>query len=87
MPVTLRQREIRRILEGHIREAAEAPLDSDWCLTISRSREDGQLLVQIESRRSPAVLTALDGADIPDIEGLLQRLSAEACRGRKAYRR
>jgi hypothetical protein len=59
---------------------AESPLDGDWCIVIARS-PDGQLVLQIESRRSPNVLAAIDGTDVRDLDGLMQRLSAAASKG------
>ena len=85
MPVT-RVRDLLRPFDDHVREPGDPGLDGDWCLTISRSRNDGRLYLQLESRRSPSVLSAIDGADISDLDGLLSRLSAAASRGRTRYR-
>jgi len=68
------------VREGRVREAADPALDGDWCLILAPT-QDGRLDLQIESRRSPAVLAALHGTDVHDLDGLLQRLSAAASRG------
>jgi len=86
MPVTLRLRDVPQALEDQVRDAADAALDGDWCITVSRSHIDGQLYLQLESRRSDAVLSALDGIEISDLEGLLRRLSAAAARGTARYK-
>jgi hypothetical protein len=87
MSVTLCLRDIPRAVEGHVRDAADSALDGDWCITLSRSHVDGQLYLQLESRRSPAVLSAIDGTDVSDLEGLLRRLSATASYGRMVRRK
>jgi hypothetical protein len=87
MPATPRVQGVLRSIDGHASGAADPALDGDWCITISRSHSDGQLCLQLEGRRSPAVLMAIDGADIADIDGLMRRLSAAVSRGRAAYRK
>jgi translation initiation factor 1 (eIF-1/SUI1) len=88
MAVTLRLRDIPHALEDQVRDAADAALDGDWCITLSRSHVDGQLYLQLESRRSAAVLSAIDGVDVDveDLEGLLRRLSAAAACGTRVLK-
>ena len=76
-----------RPIDGAANDPGDPALDGDWCITLQRSTKDGQLCLQLEGRRSPAVLTAIDGADIVDIDGLMRRLTAAASRGRGVYRK
>src|SRR5262245_24457534 len=60
---------------------ADSALDRDWCIVIARSPVDGQLVLQIESSRSPNALAAIDGTDVHNLDGLMHRLSAAASKG------
>ena len=50
MPIIFRLRDVSRADEIRLRDAFEAALDGDWCLTVSQSHLDGQFHLQIEGR-------------------------------------
>jgi len=62
MPITYRLRDVTRADEVRLRDAFEAALEGDWCLTVSQSHLDGQWHLQIEGRgeRRHVVLPSFD---------------------------
>ena len=79
MPVTFRLRDTPPDLDLRLREAAEATIDGDWCVTVSQSHVDGQWYLQLDgaTMHARAVLPA-PSVSLDQLEALLRRLSAIA---------
>ncbi len=84
---TMRLRDLPRSLEQDLRRAFEPAVDSDWCVTISRSHVDGELFLDLEGRllRTAPDVAPIDETGVRDLDALLRRLSAAtAARGVRA---
>jgi hypothetical protein len=77
MPVTFRLRDVPPALELRLREAVDAVLDGNWCVTLSQSHLDGQWYLQLDGvgTRSTVSLSSTN-LRVRDVEALLRRLSA-----------
>src|SRR6185295_822299 len=75
MPIIYRLRDVTRTDEIRLRDAFEAALDGDWCLTVSQSHIDGQWHLQLEGRgqRRHAVIPSFDDDVLAELAEALGR--------------
>ena len=75
MPIIYRLRDVSRADEVRLRDAFEAVLEGDWCLTVSQSHLDGQWHLQIEGRgqRRHVVLPSFDEEALEQLATTLGR--------------